>query len=203
MKIFVPIVIFLVAKANFVDTRQNLLLRKLQYYQETGSSPTWNEMVAKMILNKGNNLEKSVENNNNIWTKFVSQIVLLYKIHIYDKIKNNDVEATDAPPNFDPTVATPDPNDSNDSNSDVDPKSEIELVEPNYHGKIQETSTEVQKFAEESISVTEETECPVGSVKNDKGECMHPTPSKFIIGIPQQCSVGYRRDRLGFCRRVF
>lgn len=195
MKIFVAIVIFLIAKANFVDTQQRLLLRKLQNVQQTG--PTWNEIVANILINNGNNLERGTENNNNIWTNPVSQVVLLYKIHIYDKIKNINGDTTDSPSNFDPITSTSDPKNGkpDDTETIVDPKTEIELVEPNYHGKVQKT--------EGSQRDTEETECPEGSVKSDEGECVDPKSSKFIIGIPAQCSIGYKRDRLGFCRKVF
>lgn len=205
MKIFVPLVIFLIAKTNFVDAQQRLLLRKLQNFEQNDSTTSWNDIIANVLVNNGNNSQRGAKDNNNFWAKYVSQIVLLYKVHIYDKIKNTNDETTNSPTN--PEVSTPDPIDPmyekpNDSKSSEDPKNEVELFEPNYHGKMQESTTEAHTIPEESKS-TKDTGCPEGSEKNDEGQCTDSKSSKFILGIPNQCSTGYRRDRLGFCRKVF
>lgn len=203
MKLFVLIVIFLMAKINFCDTQKELLLRKLKNFQDNDSNSKWNEIVANAVVNSGNNSERDAEDNS-IWTKYLSQLLLLYKIHVYDKIKNIYGYTTDSPTNFDPNVSTKNPNDEkpNDSKTNEDPKTEIELLEPQYHGKFQETTTEVHAL-EVSERNTEHMECPEGFVKNNEGHCIDSKSSKLIIGVPQQCPVGYRRDRLGYCRKVF
>lgn len=202
MKIFFPLVIFLIAKTNVADPQQRLLLRKLQNFEQNNSTTTWNDIVANVLVNNGDNSQRGAKDNN-FWTKYVSQIILLYKVHIYDKIKNTNDKTTDSSTN--PDVSTPDPKDTtsekpNDSKSSEDPKAEVELFEPNYHGKMQETTEEVNRIPE---SKSEGIECPEGYVKNDKEQCTDSKSSKFILGIPNQCPTGYRRDRLGFCRIVF
>lgn len=211
MKIFVLSVILLITKANFVDTQQKILLRKLQNFQQNDSNPktvTWNEILADVLVNKGNNLEISGDHNQNIWTKCMSQMLLVYKTYIYDNIKYFNRETSDSPTNAEPTNATPDPTDSptekpNDTKASVDPKTEVEIIEPEYHGRVQEISTEGHKILEGSIRDTKATECPEGFVEDEEGQCVKTKSSQFILAIPRQCPTGYRRDRMGFCRLVF
>lgn len=207
MKILVMFVIFHIAKGDFVDTRENLLLRKLQNFQQQESNPITVTILTSVFVTNVIKPERDAENDNSIWIKYLSQIVTLYKVHVYDKIKKINGETTDSPTNFDLNNSTSDPKDSryeklNDSKTNVDPKTEVEVFQPD-DGKMQETLTEVHKIAEVSKRDTKDTECPQGSVKNDQGQCTNPKSLKYIINVPPQCLPGYVPDKLGFCRKIY
>lgn len=187
---------------------QRTLLRKLQNFQDPKSEAkalTWNEMLADVLVNRMKIFSSSKVDENDIikeyneasktkkiLTNYFSEVLLLYKNCIYDKWRTRyeepDYHYTD-------TTQEPDATGASDSTpSDIDgPKSEIEIIEPLYHGKLQEI---------DSKELDEKVKCPEGTVVDEKGNCIEEI-SKLLISIPSQCPSGYRPDRLGNCRVIF
>lgn len=183
---------------------QRTLLRKLQNFQDPKDEKplTWNEMLADVLVNRIKIFSFNKVNENEIIedskpskaTNFVrsyfSEVMLLFKNCIYDKFVTKYEEpgyveedlGTDAPEVF--------VTDAIDSLND-----DVELIEPKYHGKQIVVEPE---GAEDKALVG----CPEGTEKDDKGNCVK-AHSRLLIAVPSQCPMGYRRDRLGFCRAMF
>ncbi|CAB3251308.1 unnamed protein product [Arctia plantaginis] len=187
-----------------ISVEQRTLLRKLQNFQEPKTEAkalTWNEMLADALVNKIKIFSSSkVDENdiikeyneasktNKVLTNYFSEVLLLYKNCIYDKFRTTyeepDYHYTD-------TTQEPDVNSYSTPSEDDSPKSEIEIIEPLYHGKLQEI---------DSTEHDAKVECPEGSIVDEKGNCIEGI-SKLLITIPNQCPSGYRPDRLGNCRK--
>lgn len=186
---------------------QRALLRKLQNFQDPKDEKplTWNEILADVLVNrikifsfhKVNDNELLREDNtptksDHIITKCFSQVLLIYKNCIYDRWMKKIEEpgyVIDETTTEDNTVVVI-------NTSDLDgPKSEVEIIEPKYHGK------QIDAEATEDEDVIK-VECPEGAVKDEKGNCVNEH-SRLLISVPSQCPLGYRRDRLGNCRAVF
>lgn len=190
-----------------ISKEQRTLLRKLQNFQDPKDEAkplTWNEMLADVLVNKIKIFSFNKVDDNDVINEYseppksssalincFSQMLLIYKNCIYDKWRKNYEE-----PDFGPT-SPPEPDLVIRTNTGVssgdDPKHDIEIIEPKYHGKLQDT---------DSREGGEKKDCPEGAVKDDKGNCVKEI-SRLLISVPGQCPAGYRPDRLGNCRMVF
>lgn len=183
---------------------------------------------------------------NKVLTKCLSDVLSLYKKFVYDKIWNKNRKAFDENnKDYAPTTETsvPDVELYNSSKQDnipttevsmrepetelsnsSNPKDEVEIIEPKYHGKIcsnngcdavknndtvittavvatKEITRDLSSVTEDVSPVIEENkDCPQGMTKDVKGLCVDAQSGKFILGVPYHCPFGYKRDRLGFCR---
>lgn len=157
-------------------------------------SNTWSVLLAQVIVNKINDMftgeHKEVNNdidiktdNNSIVVKSISEIFQLYKLLIYDKYNVEEIpEKPRKPRNL------------------KNPNEEFEIIEP---GKCNDPDCYndiefIGGVENEKIS----GDCPEGTVKNEFGKCVQKL-AKFITGVPNQCPIGYRFDRLGYCRPTF
>ncbi|KAJ2947644.1 hypothetical protein O0L34_g17447 [Tuta absoluta] len=240
--LFSVIAIFATKVDNFKiyndDKTQKVLLRKLQNFQQNETlTVTWNEILADVLVKKITRIEVNTDTNNgNILSKCFSEVLWMFKTYVYDKFWKPTVQydtTTQTPstttfatiddnvlvPQVPPTINTNQVTDDPTYN----PKSEVELIEPRYHGKIEEvkpstsatednteTPTNVPRDTPEltkpnPIVSTEEisNKCPEGSIKDKDGNCVDPVTSKYILYIPRHCPTGYRPDRLGFCREIW
>lgn len=176
---------FVIEKREDHNAEQKLLLRKLLSLQQNNStekSTVWNEILANVLVNKIKALFKKqpeysyLEDKPDVVTEFFGNVIGLFKRSYWDKVdKRHAVDEIQT--NDKPTG---------------DPKDEVEEIDPKYHGRI-ENGTDF-----DTTSV-----CPEGSVSDGKGNCVDTKNLKFIMAIPYQCPVGYRRDRLGYCRPLF
>ncbi|XP_075976042.1 uncharacterized protein LOC142976515 [Anticarsia gemmatalis] len=188
-----------------ISEEQRILLRKLQNFEQpkVETKPlTWNEMLADVLVNRikifsFNKVDESdivkeysvPSKTRTMLTNCFSQVLLLYKNCIYDKFATTYEE---------PGVNIPDTTtevnivvrSSGGGAEDGGPKSEIEIIEPRYHGKVID-----------SVS-SESEDCPEGAMRDEKGNCVKEI-SRLLISVPGQCPAGYRADRLGNCRMVF
>lgn len=199
--------------------KQRTLLRKLLSNQIDESTPMWNAVLADVLVNKIRifSFKKQHTETESITeiaqeksplTNFISQVFFLYKKFVYDVFagpseppaNNNSVE-----PHAPEIEDRKDPNDIfkdyNVTFSDG-PKSEVEILEPRYHGKqVLRNGTDDGDGEGQSDEISESVkECPEGTVKV-KGDCV--SRSRLIMMIPNQCPIGYKRDRLGYCRMIF
>ncbi|KAF9409090.1 hypothetical protein HW555_011437 [Spodoptera exigua] len=211
--IYIVVIIILMAETEcFIqDTtsikileEQRTLLRKLQNFQDPKDEKplTWNEMLADVLVNRIKIFSFNKVNENeiiddskpskapNFVRSYFSEVMFLFKNCIYDKFvtkyeepdyKEEDL-GTDAPEIF----ITDDIDSLND---------DVELIEPKYHGK---------QLIVEPVEAEDKAliGCPEGTVKDDKGNCVK-AHSRLLISVPSQCPMGYRRDKLGFCRAMF
>ncbi|XP_063548095.1 uncharacterized protein LOC134755470 [Cydia strobilella] len=180
---------FAIEKREQHNGEQKLLLRKLLSLQQNNSPEKalmWNEIFANVLVNKIKILfnkqpESGLEDNPDVVTKFVSQIISLYGKLFY---KVNDMTHNSGKNEVETEV-----------DEIVDPKKEVEEVEPKYHGLLENMT--------ENFDIDKRSVCPEHSVSDGKGNCIDSVNSRFIMAIPYQCPTGYRRDRLGYCRAIF
>ncbi|XP_061705105.1 uncharacterized protein LOC133516282 [Cydia pomonella] len=180
---------FAIEKREQHNGEQKLLLRKLLSLQQNNSTEKalmWNEIFANVLVNKIKILfnkqpESGLEDNPDVVTKFVSKIIALYGKLFY---KVNNIAHNNGKNEEEIKV-----------DEIMDPKKEVEKVEPKYHGRLEN--------ATEYFDIDKRTVCPEHSVSDEKGNCIDPENSRFIMAIPHQCPIGYRRDRLGYCRAIF
>lgn len=171
---------FVIEKEN--NAEQKLLLRKLLSLQQNNStekSTVWNEILANVLVSKIKAIFKKeteyLEDKPDVVTEFFGNVIGLFKRSYWDKVdKRHAVDEIQT--NDRPTG---------------DPKDDVEEIEPKYHGRM-ENGTDFDVSA-----------CPEGAVSDGKGNCVDAKNLKFILAIPYQCPVGYRRDRLGYCRPLF
>ncbi|XP_063394678.1 uncharacterized protein LOC134679656 [Cydia fagiglandana] len=182
---------FAIEKREQHNGEQKLLLRKLLSLQQNNSTEKalmWNEIFANVLVNKIKILfnkqpESGLEDNPDVVTKFVSQIISLYGKLFY---KVNDITHNSAIGKNEEEIKV---------DEIVDPKKEVEEVEPKYHGRLENVT--------ENLDIDKRSVCPEHSVSDGKGNCIDSANSRFIMAIPYQCPIGYRRDRLGYCRAIF
>lgn len=139
------------------NLQQRILLRKLQTFEETKPT-TWNEVLADVLVNKIRIFSFTTEDKeplkddapvskeNPILTDFFSKLFVVYKKFIYDafvgKRKTSDgelVHITTIPETIKDKLPKMDPEELIRPTEVIyaeGPKSEVELVEPRYHGKI-------------------------------------------------------------------
>lgn len=197
---------------------QRTLLRNLQSYQPKESKPLmWNEVLADVLVNKIRIFSFKKQNKENdtlkenlltpeksALTNFISQVFFVYKKFVYDVFvespktapnDKNSIEAVHLNPDIEERKADSDEMyEENGVTFSNGPKGEVELVEPRYHGK-QVLGNETEESIEQGVKV-----CPEGTV-NVEGTCINN--SRLIMAVPSQCPIGYRRDRLGYCRMMF
>ncbi|CAH0723512.1 unnamed protein product, partial [Brenthis ino] len=177
---------------------QSVLLRKLQNFQDydprnTTQAPNWSEILADVLVkriftfhktsNETEHLTSVEDSETSVWVRSVSCILKLFKTYIYDRVLGY-VESK-----VDKNVSKIKRN-----ITERDPKEEVEIIEPKYHGKLCENCTESSEI-EADVS-----DCGNGLKKDPNGNCVDPKSSKFILSIPSQCPTGYRRDWFGYCR---
>ena len=185
---------------------QRTLLRKLQNFQDPKDEKplTWNELLADVLVNrikifsfhKVNDNEIIKEDSKpskttNILVSCFSTVMLLYKNCIYDRWATKFEEPEFAIGETTTEGITVVPNSEWDTISD-----DVEIIEPKYHGK--QIDVETEKDEKEGAIV----KCPEGAVKDEKGNCMK-AHSPLMISVPSQCPIGYRLDKLGYCRMIF
>ncbi|XP_030035461.2 uncharacterized protein LOC115451314 [Manduca sexta] len=194
------------------------LLRKLQNFNEPRDEDkplTWNEILADVLVNRikifsFKQLNGTIEEKKSPLTNFMGQMLFIYKRFIYDRFsysidkadantanateifkeaKNvtNEERDVEIPNHYNDTIV-------NHTNNSTGPKDEVEIIEPKYHGKLS-VSEEVADLNKEVV------ECPEGFVMLDK-VCVNEK-SRLILAVPNQCPIGYKRDRLGYCRLIF
>ncbi|XP_072949716.1 uncharacterized protein [Epargyreus clarus] len=201
---------------------QRILLRKLQTFQRADpkeKTATWNQILADALVNRikifsfnkatESELQNNVDTESNFLTNCISQMMHLYKRFFYNDNKIN--KHTD-----DTLELSKEEKKLQNANKGIvetekdfaDPKDEVEILEPRYHGKLcvncdKNTENETVGNGTETVEITEKVEtvtgCPDGLVANEGGGCTD-AKSKFILSIPYQCPTGYRRDWLGYCR---
>lgn len=197
--------------------KQRTLLRKLQSYQPKESKPMWNEVLADVLVNKirifsfktqdeqTESIKEETTQDKSALTNFISQVFFVYKKFVYDIFVAPSTTVTN-----NSSIAAPIPEIEERNTEDVleetgvtytaGPKSEVELVEPRYHGKqVLGNGTEGIVDGDSGEGESEQG-CPEGTVKV-KGSC--ESSSKLMMAIPRQCPIGYKRDRLGYCRIMF
>lgn len=199
------------------QTGQRILLRKLQTFQRADpkeKTATWNQILADALVNRikifsfnkatENELRNPVDTESNFLTNCISQMMHLYKRFFYDRKRiDNTTELNkekEAQNNANKEIV--------ETETDfVDPKDEVEVVEPRYHGKLcvncdKNTENETVGNGTDTVEIAKKaptvTDCPDGLVASEGG-CTD-AKSKFILSIPYQCPTGYRRDWLGYCR---
>ncbi|XP_050349677.1 uncharacterized protein LOC126773075 [Nymphalis io] len=209
MNVALLCVIFIIneTKSFYVDNtsfhkdveRKMVLLRKLQNLQEYDSrnvaqTPSWNEILADVLVkrifpfHKLNNETESISNvddEKSIWVGCISFALKIYKNYLYDKLRY-DQDTRQA------NEEIPDPVEEETLDN---PKDDVEILEPAYHGKLCD-NCDLNTEIESNIS-----DCGEDSLKDADGNCVSKS-SQFILSIPSQCPVGYRRDWLGFCRVI-
>lgn len=187
---------------------QKTLLRKLQNFHEDTKPQTWSEILADVFVNRIKTFSPEIDENKeakqNVLKNIFSQALVFYKKFIYDKFVFRDNGVDDKTDILKPEIETNEVAhkseiDVRDKRTDItnsgDPKRDIELIEPKYHGKLSvDNSTE-------DVNTENKEECPEGYIKSDSG-CVNEN-SKLILAVPGQCPDGYRRDRLGYCRMRF
>ncbi|XP_047531775.1 uncharacterized protein LOC125067302 [Vanessa atalanta] len=207
MNVALLCVIFIIneTKSFYVDNtsfhkdveRKMVLLRKLQNLQEYDSrnvaqTPSWNEILADVLVkrifpfHKQNNETENITNvddEKSIWVGCISFALKIYKNYLYDKLRYDGDTRNDAAVEIPESV-----NDTSDN-----PNDDVEILEPAYHGKLCD-NCDIKTEIESNIG-----DCGEGSVKDADGNCTSKS-SQFILSIPSQCPVGYRRDWLGYCR---
>ncbi|KAI5644496.1 hypothetical protein NE865_03385 [Phthorimaea operculella] len=243
--LFSAIAIFATKVDNFKiyneDQTQKVLLRKLQNFQQNETlTVTWNEILADVLVAKITRIETNTvtdANNGNILTKCFSGVLWTFKTYIYDKFWTPTVQydttstTTEKPSSTtfatidDKGLIPPTVDQATTDDPTYNPKSEVELIVPRYHGKIEDatpstttaehntdtpTNTKVLRDTSEltkpspTVSTEElSNKCPEGSVKDKDGNCVDPITSKYILFVPKHCPIGYRRDKLGFCREIW
>lgn len=184
--------------ANSKTNEQRILLRKLQNFEQNAEAEhlAWNDVLANVLVNKvtlfsSHNFDRETQKDGaaGIVRKCLSEVLFLFKVYVYDKFKS-DSNITIAGVQEIYNTHNEKVPEQPKTMSERDPKSEVEIIEPKYHGRIEETTTESNLL------------CPEGYEAND-GNCTATPSSKFIMYIPRQCPIGYRRDRLGYCRQIF
>lgn len=183
----------------------------------------WNEILADVLVNKvkifslkrDNITTVNEETQHSALTKWFGTVLIFYKHLIYDKfvytpkernvlnihelsetedeVKNDGESDT----NLQDEEAIHHLKDTlvNDKMNSTNPKADIEIIEPKYHGKLTDGDTERPEDEDKAIV------CPEGYVKSDRG-CLDAN-SRLVLAIPNQCPNGYRLDRLGYCRMMF
>ncbi|CAG9579569.1 unnamed protein product [Danaus chrysippus] len=205
--LFCFIIVFVDINCLYVDTRQkdikkrSILLRKLQSldYNSQNSSQiqTWSETLADAFVNRifaFTTRSNEGENNSNDGTfkknLFVKPFTILlewYKVNIYDKyIKNITIR------NSANNLLLP----NKTIESSKNPKSDVEIIEPAYRGKMCDNC----KSETDEIEVKRNNHCEDGLEMDENGNCVDKKVSKFILAIPYHCPIGYRRDSHGYCR---
>ncbi|XP_049871108.1 uncharacterized protein LOC126370302 [Pectinophora gossypiella] len=189
------------------DETQKVLLRKLQNFQQNEvKTVTWNEILADVLVTKITNKNENgnEDNKGNVLNKCFSEVLRLYKAYFYDKLfkrANTGSEVTDEGEINDDDPATYTPVTQEPETKMDNPKNDVELLEPSYHGKIEEATESTNTTTAEASRTN--TECPEGTQKDTDGNCVDPQTSRFILYIPSQCPIGYKKDWLGYCREVF
>lgn len=176
-------------------SEQRILLRKLQNFQRNdianAETVTWNEILADVlvknfnIFSKEDELHKNVKKPKNLATKCVSDVLVIYK-SIYDRFKLSDSNQKDQPTNTNQTT-------------EKNPKEDVEIVETVLKNVNCDDCDEIE--AKESVD--RDLKCPDGYEINKDGECEALATSKLVMAVPRQCPIGYRADRLGYCRIMF
>ncbi|XP_045767491.1 uncharacterized protein LOC123868875 [Maniola jurtina] len=187
--------------------RQAVILRKLQNLQERDSrnatqTTSWSEILADVLVKeifsyKTVDVDKKFTNkppekSTSVLVKTVSHVLEMYKTYVFDKLRSDysnirvNIEHTNETIGKN-RIEKSVPEFTNTSN----PKEDVELIEPKYHGKLKENGT----LGDDSVS-----DCGEGFKRDEDGNCAEAKHSKFILSIPRQCPIGYRRDWLGYCR---
>lgn len=216
-------VLFIISETNSLYINDNsfhkdveekrILLRKLQNLQEhdarnASQTPSWSEILADILVkrifpfHKTNNETARLttfEDEKNVLVRSFSFVLKVYKKYLYDKLHHNHDTVTDT----NNTKIQVNNSDANTDNKQKDVEviypeiidslnDDVEIIEPKYHGKLCDNCKEDTDI--------ESTDCKEGLIRDANGICI-PKSSKFILSIPFQCPIGYKRDWLGYCRQ--
>ncbi|CAH2085204.1 unnamed protein product [Euphydryas editha] len=216
-------IIFIISETNSLyindtsfhkDAEENrVLLRKLQNLQEHDSrnasqTPSWSEILADILVKRifpfhktNNETERltAFEDEKNILVSCFSFVLKVYKRYLYDKLNHDRDTSTDII-NTKSKVNTSDTNSDSKPNNEIEvaypeiidnPNDDVEIIEPKYHGKLCDNC--------KGDNEIESSACEEGLIRDANGICVSKS-SKFILSIPSQCPIGYKRDWLGYCR---
>lgn len=206
--LFCFVIVFVDISCLYVNTRpkdvkrRNILLRKLQSLdynlQNSSQTQTWSETLADAFVNRiftfnarsneGGNNSNDGTYKRNLFVKPFTILIEWYKANIYDKYIKN-ITIRNSVNNF--TLLQNKTIDFSDN-----PKSDVEIIEPAYRGKMCDNCRD----APDDIEVKTDNQCENGLEMDDSGNCVDKKVSKFILAIPYQCPIGYRRDSHGYCR---
>ncbi|XP_026763633.2 uncharacterized protein LOC113522157 [Galleria mellonella] len=183
----------------------SVFLRKLLYTVETNQqndTRSWNDILADIlvdsinaVLYKNDKTAERITDTSGKWyfTTWISKSLLLFKNIINNRpitndgiAKNNEVE------DFGEILNESDSDAVTDDNVDIN--NDVEVFEPRYHGK---------RCAGCKETSDGNNDCPEGSVRDKEDNCVLKTVEPLISAVPSQCPIGYRLDRLGFCRFIF
>lgn len=197
------------------------LLRKQRQINEDNNEPVGilNDIIEEAFMKKNTKSKEIKDNKETVNTENTeqeksyliscfSEVLRLYKTLVYDKYFKSKSHET--PP------ITPDVYDDVTTNKDVattvNPKDEVEIVSPRYHGRLCDTedcdnititdNDEDPNNTEDSTKGIRSKECPEGMVVNESGDCVEKL-TKIILSVPWRCPSGYRFDRLGYCRPIW
>ncbi|CAH0399286.1 unnamed protein product [Chilo suppressalis] len=190
---FFGFLIIVLGKASDIERSNNngeigqwTLLRKLQSFQnapkDDAKSVTWNDILAEELIKKigiypfdssEESLKKKIAEGNFL-KESLSQMLVIYKI-VYDKFVTNEVANYKTIDNR---------------------KEEVEVIEAGREKESCEGCGDVEAGGNLG------SPCIKGQKTNEGGAC-DEKQAKLILAVPKQCPIGYKADRLGYCRVIF
>ncbi|CAH3996052.1 unnamed protein product [Pieris brassicae] len=138
----------------------------------------------KVFRQKTTENETNTVPTDNDVAKIFSSIFKIFKTYVYDQLKGRKVDV-----NIQADINTDLQEDKRLVKASSNPKEDVEIIEPQYHGKLK---TDIDASL-----------CLDGFIKDANGNCVEVKPSKFIVSVPYHCPIGYRPDWLGKCRQRF
>ncbi|CAK1579723.1 unnamed protein product [Parnassius mnemosyne] len=179
-----------------VKAERGIFLRKLQSSirsspEEGVQSLTWSEILADVlvkrilfqkpyVVNETQQIFSSIFEDVTITTTSESSTTYYIDIQLNEAERPKD-------PKEDFEIITINP--------------DVEIIEPEYHGKLCKGCKEGNNEQNDYKIVKED--CPIGLKRDAKGNCEDPKSSNFILSVPYQCPIGYRADWFGYCRMSF
>ncbi|GBP14554.1 hypothetical protein EVAR_93434_1 [Eumeta japonica] len=167
------------ASEDEINNRQ-VLLRKLRQVVEgdpdkdTGPSTVWNDVVAKEMVAKvipfprKKDPDESSEENKPVilkeLTSCLSGLLLWYKNNVYDVFFGRSASGAA----------------NIETETSGDPKEEVEIIEPRYHGRVCE---------EEGCNGAAPAACPEGETRNSEGICVN---SRMILSGGESIFASHR-----------
>ncbi|CAF4899403.1 unnamed protein product [Pieris macdunnoughi] len=183
--------LFLITLISAQSVNNISIKRKLLSYMENNTT-SWSELFAdfvtsniKVFRQKTTENETIPDPTNNSVAKIFSSVFKIFKTYVYDPLKGRKVDV-----NIQADIHTNLQEDKRVVKASSNPKEDVEVIEPRYHGKLK---TDI-----EGASL-----CLDGFIKDADGNCVEVKPSKFIVSVPKHCPIGYRSDWLGNCRQSF
>ncbi|XP_022118016.2 uncharacterized protein LOC110995253 [Pieris rapae] len=183
--------IFFITLISAQSVNNNSIKRKLLSYMENNVT-SWSELFADFVTRNTNVFrQKTIENDtnpiptDNAVAKIFSSVFKIFKTYVYDQLKGRKVNV-----NIQAEINTDLQEDKTVVQTSSNPKEDVEVIEPQYHGKLK-------------TDIDGTSLCLDGFIKDANDNCVEVKPSKFIVSVPNHCPIGYRPDWLGKCRQRF